>query len=213
MSYDYAKVQAWLAQVPTDDQSALYLWLECLIAHSMRFHEGTKLWELVNEFRMSSTWERTNMLYGLKDIADKVMMYDIHCYEQTARREDDARDPELQRILRERFEKSKTSTENIPDGSVGCSLQALPCLVCGQPWDQHICPHLSTMDPHTPQQISITLAPLPDNCPVCQQPFVHHQHPMKPPGVIISSTCGCTGETDDAKAQKHRRRGGAPPAR
>ena len=144
MAYDYAKVQAWLARVPTDDQSALYLWLECLIAHSMRFHEGTKLWELVNEFRLSSLWERTNMLYGLKDLADKVMAYDIHCYAQQARREDEAHDPELQKMIELGF-------------------------VCG----------------------------------TCRQRYVHHQHPMKPPGVIMCSTCGCTPTAEKADGQGH----------
>ena len=28
-------------------------------------------------------------------------------------------------------------------------------------------------------------------CGICRQRFVHHQHPLKPMGVIMCSTCGC----------------------
>jgi hypothetical protein len=170
MAYDYQKVQAWLARVPRRKQHALELWLEVLDAcpglrAGMPFHLFPELQTLVSEFRTSSTWERANMLYGLRDIVDEEMAYDIYCYSQQARREDAAHDPELQRILQERT-------------------------------------------------LVIQAPVLPDTCPKCGQPYTHHQHPMKPPGVIISSTCGCsTGETDDAQAQRQRRRGGAAPSR
>lgn len=155
MSYDHAKVQAWVARVPLP--AGMSVFLECVGVVT-----ATELWPevlaLVAEFRAASSWEQANMLYGLKDRCVAQMDCLIHDSSRTARREDEARDLELQCIL------------------MGC---------------------------HTPF----------DSCSVCGRPFVHHQHPMKPPGVIISSTCGCTGETDDAKAQEHRRRGGAPPAR
>ena len=160
MSYDHQKVQAWLAQVSTDDPSALHLWLACLDAHHVRFHEGTKLWQLLNEFRLSSTWERTNMLYGLKDIADQVMAYDNHCYAQSARREDDAAT------------------------SITFSVVAED--------DPRYVPRMTLLAPVTPEV-----------CSVCHQPFVHHQHPMKPLGVIISSTCGCNPTTEQADGQGH----------
>ena len=68
-------------------------------------------------------------------------------------------------------------------------------------------------DPRYTPRMTLLAPVTPDVCPVCQQPYVHHQHPMKPLGVIISSTCGCTGETDNAKEAERRRRGSAGPRR
>ena len=180
MAYDYQKVQAWLHDVPRGAPAFLILriWMACInpqnFALAIDDHRS-----LVDRFRAASLWEQVNMLHGLKDLVVADLDSSLQVYGRKARGEDELHDPELQRILRERFEKSKTSTQNIPDGSPA---------------------------------FTITLAPS-QNCPVCKQPYVHHQHPMKPLGVIISSTCGCKGETDDAQAQEHRRRGGAPPSR
>jgi hypothetical protein len=135
MAYDYVKVQAWLQRVPKDVY--MLLWLACLDRPPrVSVYEGSPYRDLVNEFRSSPTWERTNMLYGLKDLVDAEMAYDIHCYAQTARREDEAHDPELQRILRAR-------------SSMGCLVAAVTnCRICGQPFDHTPCPH-GSIDPAT----------------------------------------------------------------
>lgn len=214
MAYDHQKVQAWLQDVPRGAPAflTLRLWMACINPRNFGL-EVTRYHDLVDQFHAASPWEQVNMLYGLKDLLIVDLDSSLQVYGRKTRAEDEAADPELQRILRERYEKSKTSTENIPDASMGCSLQALPCLICGEPWTKHICPRLNTMSPMAPEQVNITLTPPLDNCPICSQPYVHHQHPMKPLGVIISSTCGCTGETDNAQEAERRRRGSAGPRR
>lgn len=108
MPYDNQKVQAWLARALNAPASAL--WRCCISTTEAPADHGELVLDLVDEFRTSSLWERTNMLYGLKDMVNDVMSYDIHCYSTQARREDDSHDEALQRILKERQENGRAAT-------------------------------------------------------------------------------------------------------
>lgn len=88
MAYDYQKVQAWLTAVPRDGQSPLWLWLECLEGLTVS-NPGELRRQLLDTFRTSTTWERGNMLHGLRDIIAETALYDVKCFWQQARREDD----------------------------------------------------------------------------------------------------------------------------
>lgn len=164
MAYDYQKVRAWLASVAAELAMPLFLELHG-IACDVGNEERAILHERIKEAKRFTTWERVNACYGLRDLINIHVDTVLQGWSAKARREDDANDPELQRILRERMEKAATSTQNLPDCCAGCDVSS---------------------------QCVIMASSQPEVCSVCKQPFVHHQHPMKPPGVIMCSTCGCT---------------------
>lgn len=43
-----------------------------------------------------------------------------------------------------------------------------------------------------PDEQPITFSFPSDVCETCKQVRVHHQHPLKPLGVSMAATCGCT---------------------
>ena len=156
MSYDYQKVQAWLARVPLPAGTSLFL--ACVgVAAAL----PPEVESLVAEFKAASRWEQVNMLFGLRDGAvQQQLACLVHDWSQQARREDEAAT------------------------SITFSVVAED--------DPRYVPRMTLLAPVTP-----------DVCSVCHQSFMHHQHPMKPLGVIISSTCGCNPTTEQADGQGH----------
>lgn len=126
MAYDYQKVQTWLHNVTPE------LSLPVFLALHGEMPALPEIVPLVLEAQQFSTWERVDACYGLRDLIDQQVMATTKRWARKARLEDEANDPELQKII-----------------ELG--------LLCG----------------------------------ICRQRFIHHQHPMKPLGVIMNSTCGC----------------------